>query len=91
MNFDIDGMVDEGKKLSPSLKSPPKLEFRSLSDTLKHVFLGDENTLLVIFLSFISKKALGWTIANIKGINLIDCMYYIHLNENAKPTTSVKS
>jgi len=32
------------------------------------------------------KGALGWTIADIKGINPVDCMHYIHLDENAKST-----
>ena len=91
MNFNIDGLVDEGKKLSLSLKSPPKLELRPLSDNLKHALLGDENILSIIILSSIVKKALGWTIADMKDINPIDCMYYIHLNKNAKPTMSANS
>ena len=36
------------------------------------------------------KGALGWTIADIKCINLVDCMHYIHLDENAKPTREMK-
>ena len=31
------------------------------------------------------KRALGWTIVDIKGINPVDCMHYIHLDENDKP------
>ena len=32
------------------------------------------------------KEALRWTITDIKSINLVDCMHYIHLDENDKPT-----
>ena len=30
------------------------------------------------------------TIADIKGINPVDCMHYIHLDENAKPTREMQ-
>lgn len=30
------------------------------------------------------KEPINWTLANTKGINLIDCMHRIHLDENAK-------
>ena len=30
------------------------------------------------------KEAIGWTIADIKSINTIDCMHRIHLKENTK-------
>ena len=36
------------------------------------------------------KGALGCTIANMKGINSVDCMQYIHLDENAKPTREIQ-
>ena len=36
------------------------------------------------------KEALGWTIGDIKGINPIDCMHYIHLDENAKSTREMQ-
>ena len=31
------------------------------------------------------KEAIGWTIADIKGINPVDCMHRIYLEENVKP------
>ena len=36
------------------------------------------------------KWAIRWTIADIKGINPVDCLHYIHLNENAKPTKEMQ-
>ena len=71
---------------------------------LKYAFLGEESNLPVIISSYLNdeqkgklldvlkeyKGALGWTITDIKGINLVDCMHYIHLDENAKPTREIK-
>ena len=36
------------------------------------------------------KGALRGTIADIKGINPVDCMHYIHLDENAKSTREMQ-
>ena len=66
--------------------------------------MGEECTLPVIISSSLNdeekyklldvlkeyKGALGWTIADIKGINPVDCMHYIHLDENAKPTREMQ-
>ena len=71
-----------------------------MPNTLEYAFLGEESTLPVIISSSLNdeqkgklldvlkehKGALGWTIADIKGINPVDCMHYIHLDENAKST-----
>jgi len=67
----------------PSIIEPPKLELMPLPDMLKYVFLGDSETLLVIISSYLdkdqeinlqnvlseNKKAIGWTITDIKGIS----------------------
>ncbi|PRQ45816.1 hypothetical protein RchiOBHm_Chr3g0495801 [Rosa chinensis] len=86
-------------RVVPSLESPPTLELKPLPPTLKYVFLGDKDTLPVIISSKLSeleegkllgvlkehKNALGWTIADIKGICPSKCMHRIHLEENSKP------
>ena len=88
------------EQLAPSEKKliPP------LPNTLEYAFLGEESTLPVIISSSLNdeqkgklldvfkehKGALGWTIADIKGINPIDCMHYIHLDENAKSTREMQ-
>ncbi|XP_024037598.1 uncharacterized protein LOC112097214, partial [Citrus clementina] len=88
----------------PSSESPPKLELKPLPNTLEYAFLGEESTLPVIISSSLNdeqkgklldvlkehKGALGWTIADIKGINPVDCMHYIHLDENAKSTREMQ-
>ena len=64
------------------------------------MFLGDEGTLLVIISNKLSalqeeklvqvlkehKTAIGWTIADIKGISPSTCMHRILLEEGAKPS-----
>ncbi|CAN6712617.1 unnamed protein product [Malus baccata var. baccata] len=76
------------------------LELKSLPNHLKYVFLGDEETLPVIVSSSLTaleeeklirvlkehKTAIGWTLADIKGISPTTCMHRIFLEEGAKPT-----
>ncbi|CAN6560273.1 unnamed protein product [Malus baccata var. baccata] len=87
-------------RLLPSVIQAPILELKPLPDHLKYVFLGDEETLLVIVSSSLTaleeeklirvlkehKTAIGWTLANIKGISPTTCMHRIFLEEGAKPT-----
>ena len=82
----------------PSIVKPPKLELKALPDTLKYVFLGPLETLPVIIASDLDpvqeeklikildehKEAIGWSIADIKGISPSVVQHRIHLEENAK-------
>ena len=82
----------------PSIIEPPKLELKPLPNTLKYAFLGDSESLPVIISSYLYKnqerkllvvlseykEAIGWTIADIKGISPSVVMHCIHLKENAK-------
>ncbi|KAH9724538.1 hypothetical protein KPL70_007523 [Citrus sinensis] len=100
----VEQLAPSEKKLIPSSESPPKLELKPLPNTLEYAFLGDESTLPVIISSSLNdeqkgklldvlkeyKGALGWTIADIKSINPVDCMHYIHLDANAKPTREMQ-
>ncbi|CAN6695187.1 unnamed protein product [Malus baccata var. baccata] len=86
--------------LLPSVIQAPFLELKPLPDHLKYVFLGDEETLPVIVSSSLTaleeeklirvlkehKTAIGWTLADIKGISPTTCMHRIFLEEGAKPT-----
>ncbi|KAL4312911.1 hypothetical protein GQ457_01G018570 [Hibiscus cannabinus] len=83
----------------PSIEQPPKLELKQLPEQLKYVYLGNNKTLPVIISSKLQaaqeeklvetlrqhKEALGWTIADIKGISPTICMHKILLEENKKP------
>ncbi|XP_057786366.1 uncharacterized protein LOC131003830 [Salvia miltiorrhiza] len=77
----------------------PKLELKSLPKHLKYIFLGETDTLPVIINSELTpedeskvkktlgkyKEAIGWTLADIKGISPTVCMHHILLEEDATP------
>ncbi|CAN6586227.1 unnamed protein product [Malus baccata var. baccata] len=87
-------------KLLPSIVQPPTLELKPLPSHLKYVFLGEDQTLPVIISSSLTaqeeeklirvlkehKSAIGWTLADIKGISPTTCMHRILLEERAKPS-----
>ena len=84
----------------PSEERPPKLELKPLPSHLKYAFLGVEETFLVIISSSLElnqenklleilrthRTALGWTIADIKGISPLIYTHRIHLEEDVKPS-----
>ena len=83
-----------------SEEKPLKLELKPLPSHLKYAFLGaeemfpviisfslesdQENKLLEILRTH--KTAIGWTIADIKGISPLICTHRIHLEEDVKPS-----
>ncbi|XP_038974777.1 uncharacterized protein LOC120106013 [Phoenix dactylifera] len=83
----------------PSTIEAPKVELKPLPKGLKHAFLGPGDTFPVIISSNLSasqgkkllitlnehKSALGWTMADIKGISPLICSHRIHLEEGANP------
>ncbi|XP_027156520.1 uncharacterized protein LOC113757411 [Coffea eugenioides] len=87
------------QRLLPSMVQAPVLELKPLPKHLKYVYLGEGETLPVIISAGLSKvqeekllrvlrehkQAIGWTIADIKGISPAVCMHRIRLEENAKP------
>ncbi|XP_030930818.1 uncharacterized protein LOC115956643 [Quercus lobata] len=86
------------KRPLPSVLQAPILDLKPVLSHLKYMFLGDGGTLEVIISSELSalqeenlvlvlkehKMAIGWTIADIKGISLSICMIHILLEEGAK-------
>ena len=87
-------------RVLPSEERPPKLELKHLPSHLKYAFLGVEETFPVIISSSLEseqenklleilrthKTAIGWTIADIKGIRPLICTHRIHLEEDVKPS-----
>ena len=87
-------------KVLPLEEKPPKLELKPLPSHLKYAFLGVEETFPVIISSFLEsdqenklleilrthKTAIGWTIADIKGIIPLIYTHRIHLEEDVKPS-----
>ena len=80
-------------------EEPPKLELKPLPPTLKYAFLGVDCTYPVIISAKLTKleeekllrvlrehkKAIGWTIGDLKGISPTMCMHKILMEENCKP------
>ncbi|XP_075075179.1 uncharacterized protein LOC107760480 [Nicotiana tabacum] len=85
---------------NPSIEEPPKLELKPLPTHLRYEFLGPDSTLPVIISSSLldvqvqqllqvlkeCKSAIGWTMADIKGISPAYCMHKILLEERHKPS-----
>ncbi|XP_062150016.1 uncharacterized protein LOC133858551 [Alnus glutinosa] len=85
-------------------ESPPKLELKPLPDKLKYAFLGSNDTLSVTIASVLKndqedcllavlknhKKAIGLTVADLKGIDPSICMHWIHLEEDARPSNEAQ-
>jgi len=88
----------------PSSVQPPKPDLKPLPFHLKYSFLGENETFPVIISSKLNahqegkllqtlknhKNALGWTIADIKGISPLICTHRIYLEENAKPSREMQ-
>nr|XP_025692641.1 uncharacterized protein LOC112794885 [Arachis hypogaea] len=93
---DEDELHDLGEK-EPQLEA--KSELKPLPSHLKYVFLEDNQRFLVIISSELSsqeeqkllevlrkhKKAIGWSLADIMGIDSRMCMHHIFLQEGARP------
>ncbi|KAK4852543.1 hypothetical protein QYF36_024922 [Acer negundo] len=93
--------LGEGKpRLPPSVEKPHKLELKQLPEYLRYAFLGESLSLPVIISASLSKikeekllrvlrshkKAIGWSISNIKGLSPSICMHKILMEEEFKPT-----
>ncbi|XP_071924778.1 uncharacterized protein [Coffea arabica] len=97
--------LGQGKGFSqPSEIEPPRLELKPLPTHLRYEFLGENSTLPVIVSADLDdeqctkllrvlrkhKKAMGWTIADIKGISPSICMHRILLEDNYKPVVETQ-
>ncbi|XP_062075473.1 uncharacterized protein LOC133779536 [Humulus lupulus] len=84
----------------PSILKPAVLELKALPEHLRYAYLGENDTLPVIVSSFISeveeekllrvlrahKTAIGWTLADIRGISPSTVMHRLFMEEDARPT-----
>ncbi|XP_027155977.1 uncharacterized protein LOC113756537 [Coffea eugenioides] len=87
------------ERILPSVQQAPNMELKELPEHLKYAYLGDNKTLPVIIANDLNalqeerllmvlrefKPAIGWTLADIKGINPFICMHHILLESDAKP------
>ncbi|CAL2239192.1 unnamed protein product [Prunus armeniaca] len=82
-----------------SREEAPKCELKPLPAGLKYAFLGEDETYHVVISSKLEllhevmllkvlkdhRTAIGWTLADIKGISPLVCTHKIFLEEDAKP------
>ncbi|CAN6720526.1 unnamed protein product [Malus baccata var. baccata] len=90
--------------LFPSSEQAPKLELKLLPSHLKYAHLGVNETLPVIIVADLNdteedkllrvlckyQDALGWTLADIKGISPALCMHRIFIEAGTKPTVEAQ-
>ena len=97
--------LGEGAKTPvPSAEQPPKMEQKPLPSHLKYAYLGVASTLPVIILASLTeleeekllrvlrdhRNALGWSLADLKGIHPSMCMHHILLEEGYKPSVEAQ-
>jgi len=92
-------LTTEHDKLLPSLISPPKLDVKPFPENLKYVYLGEDETLLVIISSILKpeqeeklvrvlrehREAFGWTLADLKGLSPTLCTHTSTLESETRP------
>ncbi|CAM8902579.1 unnamed protein product [Rhodiola kirilowii] len=90
----------KSKVCLPSVVQAPTVELKPLPGHLKYTFLGENDSLPVIIKSGLEadqerrlirvltehKLAIGWTLADIKGISPAVCMHRILLEDGARPS-----
>ena len=83
----------------PSSEPLPPLELKALPAHLKYVYLGEQETFPVIIASYLNdgqeenlkviprkhRKAISWTMTDIKGLSSTIVQHRIHLNKEVTP------
>ena len=91
-------------KSIPSIKKAPQLEQKQLPEHLRYSYLGNSSTLPVIISASLNeaqeekllrvlrdhKAAIGWSLANFKGIRPAMCMHRILLEDGYKPSVEAQ-
>ena len=89
----------------PSIEMPLVLKEKQLPSHLRYAYLGESSTLPVIISSYLSQveeeklvgvhrehqQAIGWSLADIKGIRPSKCMHRILLEDDNRPTIKAQS
>ncbi|KAG9450483.1 hypothetical protein H6P81_010448 [Aristolochia fimbriata] len=102
MQQEVEKLEAEGNKEEDEgaeIKDPSKLELKPLPSSLKYVYLENDSKPVIIssylnareeklLIEVLSehKKAIGWTISDIKGISPTTCMHKIQIEDTFKPT-----
>ena len=90
--------------LVPSVEQPPKMKQKPLPSHLRYAYLGNASTLPVIISASLTateeekllrvlrdhKAALGWSMADLKGIRPFMCMHQILLEDGHRPSVEAQ-
>ena len=82
---------EEVKIIKPELKPLPHglkyvyLEENEEKSMVISATLTEEQEIKLLKVLKENKRAVGWSISDLKGINPLICMHHIYLEENAKP------
>ncbi|RDX65936.1 Retrovirus-related Pol polyprotein from transposon 17.6, partial [Mucuna pruriens] len=93
------GQIDPKPQIEESSSPPPHMELKPLPNHLKYAYLDSEQQLLVIIANNLHqeqeekllevlrqhKKAIGWKLSDLPGINPSICMHRILMEEEVKP------
>ena len=99
-----DPLGESSQTSIPSFEQPPKMEQKPLPSHLRYAYLGAASTLPVIISTFLiaaeednllrvlrdHMDALGWSLANLKGILPSMCMHRIMLEYGHKPSVEAQ-
>ena len=100
----FESLCEGAKTAVPSVEQPPKMEQKPLPSQLKYAYLGVASTLPVIISTSLTeleeekllrvlrdrKNALGWSLADLKGIRPSMCMHRILLEDGHKPSVEAQ-
>ncbi|KAL6326033.1 hypothetical protein AAG906_038525 [Vitis piasezkii] len=92
-------LFNEEEMQRPIKEEPPKLILKPLPTELKYAYLEDNKKCPVVISSALTihqedcllevlrrcKKAIGWQISDLKGINPLVCTHHIYMEDEAKP------
>ena len=99
IQYNLKNQSNFGDTVQPE-EEAPELELKPLPEELKYAYLGEQQMYPVVISSQFThdqegkllsvlkrhKTAFGWTLKDIKGINVLIYTHRIHLEENAKTT-----
>ncbi|RDX63031.1 hypothetical protein CR513_58581, partial [Mucuna pruriens] len=84
------GQLDPNSETKNSPLPPPPMELKTLPSHLKYAYLDKKQQLPVIIANNLRqeqhKKAIGWKLSDLPGINPSICMHRILMEEEIKPT-----
>ena len=100
----FESLGETAKTPVPYVEQPPKMEQKPLPSHLKYPYLGTDSTLPVIISVSLTeieedkllrvlrdhKNALGWSLADLKGILPSMCMHRILLEDGHKPSVEAQ-